>query len=265
MDLLENDKFKEDMLIKKQDKKMLKEEIFNENYKKDSIPTHKMEIGTKLKPKKKPFLKLGLLLICIGIICLLIINVVPWAYTIYDNKTSNHMNNEIFYYNDKIDNFSNDTNFSSFFESKDSYNYLGVNSYTLQLIFNMQSYIIYTIIIVGVILTILSLLIKRGDFPVAKYKLLYCFFAIITAILCIYLIFITVKFLGAEILLFYNGNFISNNIENLALLFISPIILICLASILLKINTTILKINLNYFEKIFDEKIKNKPFKYGVN
>ena len=172
MDLLENEKLEEDMLIKKQDKQMLKEEILTEKLKKASILTNKMETGAKLKPKKKPFLKLGLLLICIGIICLLIINVVPWAYAIYDNKTSNLKNNEIFYYNDKIDNFSNDTNFSSFFESKDSYNYLGVNSYTLKSISNMQSYILYTIIVVGVILTILSLLIKRGDFPVEKYKLL---------------------------------------------------------------------------------------------
>jgi hypothetical protein len=95
--------------------------------------------------------------------------------------------------------------------------------------------------------------------------LINCFFAVITALLCIYLIFITVKFLGAEILLFYNANFISDNINNLALVFITPILLIIITSFLLKINTTILKLNINDFEKTFYEKNKNKSFESGVN
>lgn len=263
MNLIENDKFEKGLLFKNQDKKILREEILNEKLKKASILTNKMEIGEKLKHKKKQFIKLGLFLICIGIICLLIINIIPWAYVIYDNKTTNHKNNEIFYYNDKINNFSNDTHFSSFFDTKDSYNYLGLNSYTFKIISNTQSFILYTIITLGIIITILSLFIKRSDFPIEKYKLLHCFFAFITALLCIYLIVITVKFLGAEILLFYNGNFISDNIENLALIFISPIILIIITSIILKITFTILKINFNFFEKTFDE--KKISIKNGVN
>ncbi len=103
-------------LLKNRINKILREEILNEKLKKASILTNKIEIGEKLKHKKKQFIKLGLFLIFIGIICLLIINIIPWAYAIYDNKTTNHKNNEIFYYNDKINNFSNDTNFSSFFE-----------------------------------------------------------------------------------------------------------------------------------------------------
>ncbi|MCJ7570856.1 MAG: hypothetical protein MUO82_03130 [Candidatus Thermoplasmatota archaeon] len=267
MGLLENENFEEDLLIKKQDKKILKEKILDENYKKASMRINKIKTEEKLKSKKKPFFKLGLILIIFGLICLLIINFIPWAYAIYDNKTSNLENNEIFYYSDKIDNFSNDTNFSSFFESKDSYKYLGVNSYTLKLTSSAQSFIIYEIIALGCFFTIIGIFIKGIDFSIEKYKLFHCFFALITTILGIYLIFITIKFMGANILVFYNANFISDNIQNLAFIFISPIALLFITSGLIYMTFTVLKINFNDFEKIFEEKKKNKSLKilnYGV-
>jgi hypothetical protein len=268
MDSFENDEFEEDFFIKKQDKQKVKEEILDENFKKASISVNKTKTEEKLKPKKKPFLKLGLFLIVIGIICLLIMNVVPWAYAKYDNKTSGFKDNEIFYYTDStIDNLGNDTNFSSFFESTDSYKYLSVRSDDLTSFTRVQTYILIAIIVIGVIFTIFSILLKRSDFPLEKYKLFHCIFAFITAILCIYFIFITIKFMGANMLVFYNANFVSSNIENLSLIFIAPIVLLFIVSGILKMTTTILKINFNDFEKILDEKTTNKyltSLKYGV-
>lgn len=255
MGLHENKKFEEVLLSKKSDKPTL-----NDKHKKISILIDNIGTKDKLKPKKKPILKLGLILVIFGIISLLIINLVPWVYVIYDNKISNLKNNEIFYYPEKIDKFSNDANFTSFFESKDSNMYLGVNSFTLKSMSITQSIILYAIIILGFILTIIGILIAHSDFPIEKYRLLNCFFAVITALICIYLIFITVKLIGTEILIFYNGNFIFDNIENLALIFISPFVLIFIASCLLKISTTILKINLKHFDKIFYEQIQNESF-----
>jgi hypothetical protein len=255
MGLHENNKFEEVLLSKKSDSPKL-----NDKHKKISILIDNIGAKDKLKTKKKPILKLGLILVIFGIICLLIINLIPWSYVIYDNKISNLKNNEIFYYPDKIEKFSNDINFTSFFESKDSNMYLGVNSLTSKTMLMTQSILLYVIIFLGVILTIIGILIARSNFPIEKYKLLNCFFAVITALICIYLIFITVKFIGTEILLFYNGKVIFDNIENLALIFISPFVLIFIASCLLKISTTILKINLKHFDKMFDEKIKNESF-----
>jgi len=262
MGLHENEKFKEVLVNNKQDKQLLKEEILDENHKKVSILIDKMETKEKLKPTKKPFFKLGLVLIIVGIICLLIMNFVPWAIVTYDNKTSNIKNNEIYYYTDKIDNFSNDTNFSSFFESKDSYMYFGVNSDSIKSSSITLSYLLYAIIALGVIFTIVGIFIKRSDFPIEKYKLFQCFFAFIAALICLYFIFITINFMGANFLILYNGNFISANIENLAFIFISPIVLLIIGSGLLKLTITVLKMNFNIFEKNYlIEKTKNKSLK----
>lgn len=248
------EKFEEVLLTKKQDKNIL-----NEKHKKVVFLLDTVETKEKSKFKNKPFFKLGLLLIVVGIICLLIINLVPWVYVVYDNKISNVNNNEVLYYNNKIDAFSSDKYFTSFFASQDSNLYFGVNSFDLNSDYIIQSFILYTIIILGFVLTIIGLFIIKSDFSIDKYRLLNCFFAIIIALLCIYSIFITVKFLGSEILIFYNSNFISDNITNLAVIFLAPIILIVMTSFLLKINITILKLNLKYFEKTFYEKPNQNP------
>ncbi len=259
MGLLENNKFEEVFLTKKKDKQRLDEEHRNISFLVDNIKTKE-----SLRPKRKPFLKLSLILIIVGIMCLLLINLVPWAYVVYDNNNLDLKNNELYYYSDNTYNIGGDVIFSSFFESGDSNKYLGVNSFALKSIYTTQSYILYAIIALGFIFTIIGLFVINSDFSIKKYRFLNCFCAVLTAILCIYLIFISVKFLGAEVLLFYNGNLISDNIENIALIFISPILMITIASILLKITTTILKVDLKYFEKNFDEKLKNKSNSYGV-
>lgn len=264
MGLHENNKLNIVLDNNKQDNQNLKEKFFNDKYKKVSISVDKMDANYKFNYKKKPFLKLGLILIIISVICLLIINLSPWAYVLYDNKTVDIKNNEFFYYKDKIDNSSNDSNFSSFFKSEDSFRFLGVNSFTFNSFYKTQSLILYTIIILGLIFTILGFFLKRSDLSIEKYKLFHCFFAILTGILSIIIIIDSVKFLGAEMLLFYNGSFISDNIQNLALIFISPILLIFLASVLLKTIITILKININFFEKLFDEKLTYNYKKFEV-
>lgn len=247
----------DEFLNDKQDKKILNEEILEDKHKKISTFIDNFKIKGKSNFKKKPFFKLGLILIIVGIICLLVLNLAPWVYIKYDNEISDVKDNEFFYYKDKIDNFNGDTVFSGFFDSESSYEYLGVNSDSFKSMYLEHSYILYLIIILGVVFTIIGIFVKRYDFSIDKYGLLHSFFAMLTSVLCVYLIFITVKFLGAEMLLFYNGNFISDNLGNLAIIFITPFFLIFLYSCLLKINFTVLKINLHYFEKFFDEKQKN--------
>jgi hypothetical protein len=265
MGLQKSERLEEVLINNNQEKQRSKVEFFDEKYKKVSTLIDYIIKKDKSKPKKKPFLKWGLIIIVFGLICLLIINLVPWVYVLYDNKTSNIENNEIFYYNNKIDTFSSDTNFSSFFESKDSNSYFGVNLFSLKSIYTTQTLILCAIIILGFVFTIIGIFIIKSDYSLEKYKLINCFFAVITTLLCIYLIFISVKFLGAEILLFYNANFISENITNLSFVFITPILLIIITSFLLKINTTILKLNIRNFEKTYYEKNKNESFKSGVN
>lgn len=249
------EKFEEVLINKKRDKNILDEKHKKVIFLLDNIQTKEIS-----KFNNKPFFKLGLLLIAIGIICLLIINLVPWLYVVYENKTSNIENIEILYYHNKTDIFTSDTNFTSFFSSQDSNSYLGVNSFKLNSDYITHSFILYVITVLGFVLTIIGILIIKSDFSIYKYRLLNCIFAVITAFLCVYSIFITVRFLGAEILMFYNSNFISDNISNLALIFLAPIILIIMISFLLKINITVLKLNIKHFEKKLYEKTNPNPF-----
>ena len=134
MGLLENNKFEEVLLSKKKDK-----QILDEKHKNISFLVDKIKTKESLKPKKKPFLKLSLILIIVGITCLLLINLVPWAYVVYDNNKLDTKNNELYYYSDNTYNLRGDVIFSSFFESSDSNKYLGVNSFALKSIYTTQS------------------------------------------------------------------------------------------------------------------------------
>lgn len=258
MGMHEPNKF-EEVLLNKNHKHILRKEILEDKHR--TISKLVDEIGLKqiLKPKKKPFFKLGLILIIVSIICLLIMNFVPWAVVSYDNNILNIKNNEIYYYTDKIDKNTNDVSFSSFFESQDSYEYIGLNSNSIKSSSITLSYLLYAIIAIGVIFTIFGLFISRSDFSIEKYRLFHCFFAFITALICIYFVFISIKFIGANILMLYNSEFIPADIENLAFIFISPIIVLFIVLGLFKLNISVLKINFNIFEKNYlIEKTKNK-------
>ena len=75
MGLHENKKFEEVLLSKKSDNQTL-----DDKYKKISILIDNIGTKDKLKPKKKPILKLGLILLIFGIICLFIINLMLLAF-----------------------------------------------------------------------------------------------------------------------------------------------------------------------------------------
>lgn len=258
MGLHETNKF-EEVLLNKKDKQLLKKKILEDKHKSILKFVDEIELKKRLKIKKKPFFKLGLILIFVSIISLLIMNFIPWAVVSYDNKTSNLENNEIYYYINKIEKNSYDSSFSNFFDSQDSFKYLGLNFDSINSSSTILSYLLFAIILIGTIFTIFGLLISQRDFSIEKYRLLHCFFAFITALICIYIVFILIKFIGANILILYNNDFISTDIENLAFIFISPIIVLFIILGLFKLNISILKINYNIFEKNYlIENTKNK-------
>lgn len=267
MDSFQDEEFEEDFQIKKEQR--IKQEFLEENFKKASTAIDKIKKENIKKPAKKPFFKLGLCLILISIFCLIFLNLMPWAYIKYDNNVPELKTHEFFYYNTgKIDTISNDTTFTNFFKSGESYGYIGLSSNDITKTSEVQSCIFYAFIVIGIVFTIFEILFRKRDFSLKRYRLVHTFFALITAILSVYFIFISIKFIGANILIGYNIQFAFINIEKLAIVFIAPVILTFIVSGILKLSITVLKINFNEFEKIIDEKITNNSsriIKYGVN
>jgi hypothetical protein len=267
MDPFEDEEFEEDFQITKKEQK-IKQEILDENFKKASTTINNTKKENIKKPIKKPFFKLGFCLILISIFCLILLNLVPWAYIKYDNKISESKNNEFFYNNNgEIETSSNDTNFTNFFKSEGSYESIGISSYDLTKTSKVQSYIFYAFIAIGIVFTIFQIIFRKRDFSIKKYRLFHAFFALITAILSIYFIFISVKFMGANILIGYNIQNVLGNLEKLVVVFITPVVLIFIVSGILKIAIAVLKINFNEFEKILDEKTtknSSKIIRHGV-
>ena len=255
------DEFQEDFIEPNPEKQRIKQKELEENFKKAIESKNKPKQEIKKKPKKKPFLKLGICLIIVSLICLYFVSGVPWIYAKYDPG------NEFFYYKDfRIDNTTNDTSFTDFLQSKDSSKYIGVSSNDLTTIPNIQINILYITAALGIAFTIFVILIRRIDFSIKKLRIIHSFFALITSFICIYFIFITVKLLGSNILLYYNQSSIVPNLQNLTVLVLSPIFLIMVMSGVLKIAIAILKINFNEFEKEIDEKVSKKSlsnFKTG--
>ena len=246
------------------DDEEFKEKVLEEDFKKaaESMRKIKKEEIEK-KSKNKPFLKLGIYLTVISLICLLVINYqVPWIYVKHDN------NAEFFYYkNSEIATSSNNTNFTTFFQSEKSDDYLGISSFDLKSTPITQSYLLYAIIALGIAFTIFNLIIRKKEFSMVNFRIIHSIIALSATSLCIYFIYITVKFLAPNILLYYNQNLIVKNVQNLGMIYIAPIILILLISITLKICFTVLKINFRDFEKIADKTKTKKSFssfRYGV-
>jgi hypothetical protein len=249
---------------------IIKNKTLDEKFKKafDLKTKRKTKKTTKKNLLKKPFYKLGIYLIIVGLICLLVINLLPWIYVKYDNNIAITTDHEFFYFqNFKIETNSNDTTFSSFFQTMNSSKYLGISSTDLVTTSQIQTYILYIFILLGFIYTSIIVLTIKSNLEMNYYILIHSIFIILISILCIYFIFCSIRFIGANILVLFNNQYISPNIENLNFIIIAPFISILIISVVLKISFTLLKIDFSEFEKIINNRTQKKTishFKPGV-
>lgn len=260
MDLGKEENFKErsegnDLRARKD-----KEFILEENYKKAESSLREKKVQKPIiKTKKKPYFLLIVSLTIVAVFGMVIINQMPWMYIKYNSQIDENSTIEEFYYK----NFENKNNqyypeVVSLFEFQNGSYMLGLSVGDFEITNNLSYYSFIIWIAIGIIFLILTFLLKL-------FKISYDFAIILKSILCvlisgisIYLIYIFIKFISAQILLSHNLEFISQSLPNISLSFPTPLIIIIIMSFVLKINFSIIKINYRELQKIIVSKKQDK-------
>jgi hypothetical protein len=251
-------------------RKTIKEDILDEAFKKAEISKGlRSKEGKKIT--KKPFLKLGIILIFIAVLSLAVINYLPWMYIKYDvgDETLHEsfgidFKNSEGHYNETIDYIfeSPCTNCSN-----NSKNYLGITKNDFTNIPRLITYAFVSLAILGIIFTIFEVIERKRNLSMELVSLVHSTFAIAAYVVCVFVIFISIKFLGAHFLLFYNRPFIeASGISNIIIIFPVIIILIIISFAIIIIATTVMQINFHEFEKkLLSEKTRSalSTFKFG--
>jgi len=204
--------------------------------------------------KNRPFLKLGVLLIIVGIFALIIINIVPWMFIRFEAEYGTI---NAFYYNDleprnggyylEIDNIfeSKCTNCSDY-----SKNFIGLTKDDFSNIPSTCSIASYILIVVGVIFTIIEILDKKFHYFYKIIKIIHSSFSTAGIIFGSFLIYLNIKFLSVHFLAFYNTQFIeTSGANNVIFLFLAPLLLIILSLGILVICLVLININLRKYAK----------------
>ncbi len=247
-----------DFFIDERNSEKIKQEILEEDFKKAKRKEGKKEVDKKEKKvRKKPFLLLGIALMIIGATCFVMVNQGPWLYVKYEDIENNNTTIEKIYYKDfqLID--TEDEEINNFFEIQ-SQEYLGVSSDDFTPYLKISNYVSYAFILLGAVFTVLEIVFKIRDVDYKKSLILHSFFATTAAVICIYFILISLKFLAYFILYLLNYEIIANFLAKPLILFIVPMLLVFVFATALKICFVALKTDYKEIETILDSKKPNK-------
>ena len=252
----------------RKNRKATKEDILDETFRKAEM-LKGLRPKEKKKVTKKPFLKLGIVLIIIAVISLVAINYAPWMYIKYDAEYGTIQ--EFFNRDFKEGHYYNEIDY--IFESpcancsNNSKNFIGLTKDDFTNIPKTTSYAFITLALLGIIFIIFEIIERRRNFSMEMVAVVHSTFAAAALTVSIFVVFTVIKFLSSYFLLYYNRPFIEvSGVNNVKLIFPVPIILIVIsfASIIIAIN--IMKINFHEFEKkLVSEKTRStlSSFKFG--
>jgi len=258
------DDLNEDFFLTTKTEKVTKEEILDKDFKKvKDVKEKKSEY--KKTNTKKPFLKSGIILVIMALICLVIISFAPWAYVKCDldyeeGKADkfifkNYDENDIGYDNEsqKIVNIFESNNCTS-----SSCNFVGLNFEDFSNTPKITFYGFGILALLGLIFIIFQIIEKKRSFSVEMFTIAHSIFSTATIIISTFLFILVIKFFGIYFLLYYNDPFITTK----NIVFVSPVaitLLIILAAII-KATFGIMRINCTQLEKNFSAKGSKNPF-----
>jgi len=237
----------------KEEKKIYKtkDQMLDESFKQAEIlKTDKSKKVDKYISPKKPFIKIGALIIIIAIIGLIIINYVPFLYINYE--TSDTSIKQYFSYGDFKNDLIEPEKIYSLFEStcidcsdnSDSYIGLTINDFTDTPKFTI--YIFYIMIFIGAIFTIFILVDKKKNFSENTITIVHTIFTAFIILAGIIILFLNIKFLSANLLQKLNNSFLfALDFNKIQMLYFMTYFLIMISTILFIIGLILMKLNLN--------------------
>jgi len=239
-------------------KEKRREEILDESLKKfEESRKKKKNKSFTFTTKKKSFLKIGLVILIIAIICFAIISYLPWMYISYRNSSESD-GIEKFYYKDFKQNIIDDGGeIANFLDSKDSILYLGLDVNDLGTIPNSLISLCYVLIVLSMFFIAVTIFDKKINFSHEKIFTFQTIGTSIVIVVLLYFIYILVEFLGINILLFTNTDVLKNIFPEFTIIFPAPLALIFIVALLTKICFTVIKSNYNEMIKLSHVKKSN--------
>lgn len=233
-------------------KKRAKEDVLDEMFKKAET-SKRIRHKPEDKVIKKPFLQLGVVLICITIISLITIKYLPWMFIKFD--TVNGGVQELYYIDFKNKNDHYYSEIDNIFESpcsncsNNSKNYIGIIKNDFSNIPKITSYIFIALAALGLFFTIFEIFRIKNKYlydPIIIHTVV----ASASLFIGVIIMLLFIKFIGFYFLLFHNSPFIEiSGAYNITLVFIVPIIIIDISLAIIIMAITVIKININEVEK----------------
>jgi hypothetical protein len=270
----EDEDKKEEESEKKEEKKIYKtkDQILDESFKQaQQLITGKPEKTDLPISSKKPFIKIGLLIVIIALIGLVIINFVPFLYINYETDDSS-IKQYISYQEFKYDQLEPEKIYSLFestcidcSENSDSYIGITINDFIDTPKFTI--YVFYVMIVTGAIFTIFMLVNRRKNFSENTSIIVHSIFTAFIIITGIIILILNMKFLAANLLQQLNKPFLMGlGFNRVQLLFFMPYFQIMISFVLFIIGLILMKLNLNNavdkYNLIFSEN-NNLRYKFG--
>ena len=233
----------------KKDEEKIKEKILDENFKKAEVSRGLREEEKKIV-KKKPFPKSGIVLIITAVICISIINHVPWLYIKYDSELAENGTVEEFYYRDfinKEDHYYIEV--ESLFAPMNHSFYTGLSMDDFTVTPLMMYHLFLFMILLGIVSIVLNIINRFRRYSFEKSAIIQSVSAMIACVIGIYLIVLLMKFFGSYILLCYNMSFITRSLPNIVMFYPAPMVLLIIALFIIKTSSTLIRINFKTLEK----------------
>lgn len=238
----------------KSSRKMQKENILDESFKKAERSKGIKSEKTKGITRKTPFPKLGIFFIIIAVVALIIINFLPWFFIRYDAEYGTIQE---FYFKDfenKDDSYYQ--NLENIFDSQctncsiNSKNFIGITKDDLFDVPKNSSYTFYVLILLGIIFTIISLIDNSRHYSKSKISIIHSSLAAPGVLIGTFIILINIKFLSVHFLTFFNKSFIeTSGATNIRFIFFAPLFLIIISTAIVLISIITININLREFAK----------------
>jgi len=231
----------------------IKEQFLDEAFKKVEIK-HGIRKTDEKKSKKityeKKFPKLCILLIIIAIIVWISINYVPWGYIKYDTGSSEmelSINRDFILSNEsgKAIDTNVSKNITNLFSKP---YYLGLSTNDFSDTPKLAENSIIVLIVLCILITIFWAIDKIFNFSAEIFIVVH--FVITTTVIvpCMFIILSVSKFVGAQILIYYNSHFITAKILTVA--FPVAFVLIILGFVTIRLIFTVIKIDFKEMQKL---------------
>jgi len=254
----------------------IKDEILDETYKKAQVP-YKNKPRKRTINKRRPFLKSGVIILAIAILCLSVINFIPWIYIEYDSSVYGTVK-ETFYFsytddfkNEKFENLNIKTLNSTavgdiygIFESQcsncsnDSQNFIGININDFSETAKITSYVFIIMILMSLIFVVFQIVDKMRTFSMETVAIIHSIFAAGIIFAGAYVLVLIIKFFGTYLLIFYNSSFI--DFGNSTIVFVVPVILMCIVPFVIIGANAVIKMNFNELKRKLKADIPEDSF-----